>query len=76
MPPDDPGAASYQADPRGIMHCLRMLAEEAATLRLARTFEAIRQALEVCASENRLAPALDCSLPDGSEPPASPATRH
>ena len=42
-----------ETDPtaRGIVQCLRMLAEEAAAIRLPRTLEALRQALEVCAQE-------------------------
>ncbi len=35
----------------GILHCLRMLAEEAATLRLTRTQAALLEAIEICAAE-------------------------
>ncbi len=42
----------------GILQCLRMLAEEAATLHLTRTLAAIRGAIETCASE-RADPRLD-----------------
>jgi hypothetical protein len=39
------------ATPSGIMQCLRMLAEEAATLNLSRTLLAIHEALQTCESE-------------------------
>ena len=39
------------ASPSGIMQCLRMLAEEAATLNLSRTLLAIHEALQACESE-------------------------
>jgi hypothetical protein len=39
------------ATPTGIMQCLRMLAEEAATLNLSRTLVAIQEALQACQSE-------------------------
>jgi hypothetical protein len=35
----------------GILQCLRMLAEEAAMLRLSRTLDALREAIETCAAE-------------------------
>ncbi len=46
VPPDDtaPSAA-------GILHCLRMLAEEAAALRLNATLAALRAAIAACAAE-------------------------
>ena len=42
-----------ESDPtaRGIVQCLRMLAEEATSLRLARTLAALRTAKTVCADE-------------------------
>jgi hypothetical protein len=41
----------------GILHCLRMLAEEAAALNLAGTLDALRVAMVVCAAEiDRAAP--------------------
>lgn len=39
------------ATPSGIMQCLRMLADEAASLNLSRTLHAINEALEACARE-------------------------
>jgi hypothetical protein len=44
MPSDDLTAS-------GIVQCLRMLAEEAAALRLARTLAALQTAIDVCAAE-------------------------
>ncbi len=38
----------------GILHCLRMLAEEAAMLRLSRTLDALREAIDTCASEESI----------------------
>ena len=35
----------------GIISCLRMLADEAATLKLARTITALRETIEICAAE-------------------------
>ena len=69
----DSRQSDCQADARGIMHCLRMLAEEAASLRLERTCEALRQALETCAAENGFAPILDeIEIVEGGERPAVP----
>ena len=52
-----PAAPPDAADPTrpsaaGILHCLRMLADEAATLKLAGTLEALRAAIAVCAAES------------------------
>lgn len=47
QPNDDDDAAA-----RGIVQCLRMLAEEAASLRLARTRAALQAAIDVCAAES------------------------
>jgi len=49
---------SSESAATGILQCLRMLAEEAATLHLTRTLAAIRGAIETCASE-RADPQLD-----------------
>jgi hypothetical protein len=51
--PDVPDAPDGDADPtaRGIVQCLRMLAEEAASLGMARTLEALKAAMTVCAEE-------------------------
>jgi hypothetical protein len=35
----------------GIISCLRMLADEAASLKLARTITALRETIEICAAE-------------------------
>jgi hypothetical protein len=43
--------ADCAATASGIFECLRMLAQEAASLNLARTLGAITAALEACASE-------------------------
>jgi hypothetical protein len=39
------------ASAEGIAHCLRMLTEEAATLKLSRTLAALQQALATCENE-------------------------
>ncbi|MBC7801923.1 MAG: hypothetical protein H7Z10_14995 [Gemmatimonadaceae bacterium] len=36
------------ATPDGLLHCLRMLTEEAAILGLDQTFTALKDALEIC----------------------------
>ena len=48
----DDEAVSASAD--GILQCLRLLAEEAATLNLQRTLSAIQDALETVAEETRV----------------------
>jgi hypothetical protein len=42
---------SCDATATGILQCLRMLAEEAASLHLTRTLTALRDAIETCVSE-------------------------
>jgi hypothetical protein len=61
--PDFPDAPDPESDPtaRGIVQCLRMLAEEAASLGMARTLDALRTAITVCAAEGD---ADDCLEPD------------
>jgi hypothetical protein len=66
MDEDDLCASTCEADATGILHCLRMLAEEAASLRLTRTLAALRQALDVCAAEK----VLDGQSDGPDEPPA------
>ena len=58
MPDDDPFSRDCQAAASNILHCLRMLAEEADTLRLFRTQVALRKAIRACQSEQtqRLVP--------------------
>ena len=56
MQPDQTSTDEAEATASGIMHCLRMLAEEAASLRLLQTVEALRQAVEICARENGSSP--------------------
>ena len=43
--------SSCEATPAGLLRCLSMLADEAAVLRLPRTFYALREALDECLSE-------------------------
>ncbi len=76
MPPTKPEPSEHEADPRGIMQCLRMLTEEAATLGLGRTCEALREALDVCAAESGLAPVLETTVGDGADTPAGPGVLH
>jgi hypothetical protein len=49
--PTDP-AEDDEPSARGIEQCLRMLADEAATLRLGRTLAALRAAIAICAAES------------------------
>jgi hypothetical protein len=48
--PDGPDGDD-EATARGIVQCLRMLAEEAAALGMARTLDALQTAITVCADE-------------------------
>lgn len=48
----------------GIVQCLRMLAEEAAALRLGRTLAALQTAIDVCAAETD-AGAITAAAPPG-----------
>jgi hypothetical protein len=52
--PDFLDAPETDSDPtaRGIVQCLRMLAEEAASLGLGRTLDALQTAISVCAAES------------------------
>jgi hypothetical protein len=65
MDEDDLRSSACEADATGILHCLRMLAEEAASLRLTRTLAALRQALDVCAAEK----VVDVPADEPDEPP-------
>lgn len=48
---NDDAEQTCLATASGIMHCLRMLADEAASLNLSRTLVAIHEALQTCESE-------------------------
>jgi hypothetical protein len=76
MAEDDPFAPECEADAGGIMQCLQMLAEEAASLRLSRTLAALREAIDVCAAENvfdaQEGGTEECSFP----PTRKPLTLH
>jgi hypothetical protein len=54
--PDNESAIAASAT--GIVQCLRMLAEEAASLNLRQTLEAIREAMQACAAEGSELPTL------------------
>lgn len=43
------------ASPNGLLQCLRMLSEEAASLRLTRTFAALQEAATICRAEAEMA---------------------
>ena len=70
MAEDDPFASECEANAAGIMQCLQMLAEEAASLRLSRTLAALREAIDVCAAEN----VIDAQA-DGTEDALLPVRR-
>ena len=55
---DDDSAADFTPSATGIMHCLRMLAAEAALLRLDRTLDVLFLAIETCAEERGPLPAV------------------
>ena len=50
FPFDTPDGATPSA--RGILQCLHMLAQEASTLRLGATLEALNAAIAACAAES------------------------
>ena len=52
MTEDDTFSSECEANATGIMHCLKMLADEAASLRLSGTLAALRDAIDACAAEN------------------------
>jgi hypothetical protein len=58
--PDFLDTPDADSDPtaRGIVQCLRMLADEAAALGMARTLDALQAAMTVCAVEGDAADAL------------------
>jgi hypothetical protein len=58
--PDFLDTQDADSDPtaRGIVQCLRMLADEAAALGMARTLDALQAAMTVCAVEGDAADAL------------------
>lgn len=49
----------------GIMKCLRMLADEASSLELAATVDALRTAIAICAAESDPVTAGTTGAPDG-----------
>jgi hypothetical protein len=51
------------ASATGILHCLRLLAEEAATLNLLRTLSAIQEALETAVDESTGDDVVDGFIP-------------
>ena len=59
--PLDPDTPDSDADPtaRGIMQCLRMLAEEATALGMPRTLDALQAAIAACAAEGHAADELE-----------------
>ncbi len=53
LPASPPDAADRdQPSADGILQCLRMLADEAASLQLCATLDALRTAMAVCAAES------------------------
>lgn len=56
MHDDDPALNDTEASAIGILQCLRMLADEAADLRLAGTLRALREAIAVCQTERTATP--------------------
>ena len=51
MPHDDPPPSDRPGAADGILHCLRMLAEEADNFRLFRTHAALRKAIRACQTD-------------------------
>jgi len=76
MTDDDPFISECEANAKGIMQCLRMLAEEAAHLHLSRTLAALREAISVCAAENVLELSSDGAEGDQFERSDRPLLLH
>ena len=55
---EDDRPAGFEPSATGILHCLRMLAAEAALLKLDRTLDALFLAIETCAEEHGPLPAV------------------
>jgi len=70
MQDDDPAILDTEASASGILQCLRMLAEEAADLRLQGTLRALHEAIAICQTERLPAAggtaAVDVILPAGT----------
>jgi hypothetical protein len=64
------GGGADQCGPAasGILHCLKMLAEEATALHLPRTLDALQRAMAACAAEaaNPLAMLMEMERPAGA----------
>lgn len=58
----DDDSLTCEATATGILQCLRMLAEEAASLQLTRTLSALREAIRTCADEHDEPFRLDTEL--------------
>lgn len=73
--PEIPEDQDAETDPtaRGIVQCLRMLAEEAAALGMARTLDALHAAINACAAESDAAEQLEGN--EGARPRATGSTR-
>ena len=71
---DDDDLRVPGASPSGIAECLRMLADEAASLRLARTLTALLEAIEICRGEASVVAPPSLRLPgaDPGEPALMP----
>ena len=66
---DEP-ASEYDATARGIIQCLRMLAEEAASLGMPETLAALYSALETCRTESDVTVQDPAQVPMGAPPGA------
>ncbi len=63
LPANQPDPETPSAE--GLLQCLRMLADEAASLHLAGTADALRTAIAVCAAESDPISADTLGAPDG-----------
>lgn len=65
-----------EASPGGIAECLRMLAEEAASLRLVRTLMALLETMEICQIEAAVITPARRAAPAGEATEAVPLLVH
>jgi hypothetical protein len=72
---DDFEAEDVHATASGIIECLRMLADEAASLQLSRTTDALRRVILLCRAEH-LSPELGLAESAASDWATSPDKLH
>ncbi len=68
LPAAEEGVPECDPTAKGIVQCLRMLAEEAEAIGLPQTLDALRLALQVCAAESTTVTSAEPSFTAGPPP--------